>query len=242
MTSEQPMVPVSPPTKAKGTMKTSIAITIIAVLVVGLAVVGFLLFQNMSDLNAAEDKIAEHEATITGLQSDLSTSRAEATDLRSKLTASQSEVSSLQSKVAGLETDKTGLQTSLTSTQSQLTQKTTELTAAQTVNTALSAELKKIKDPRHFSSVTELKDWLQKDDTNTKYAKSDYHLQALILQVRALRDGFILPVATWDDGTTLYVINQAIIGDKIYWVYPDDDTIYAYWYIQPQPSHPEPLP
>jgi septal ring factor EnvC (AmiA/AmiB activator) len=228
-------------------MKTTIAIPIIAVLVIALVAVGFLDFQNMSNLNAAEDKIAEHEATIASLQSDLSTSRAEATDLRSKLTASEAEVSSLKGKVAGLETDKAGLESSLASTKSQLAQKTTDLTAAQTVNTTLTAELKKIKDPRHFSSVTELTDWLQKDDTNTKYASlktgsANYVQMSFILQVRAARDGYILPVYFIFGSTSTWVSNYAIIGDTMYLVEAGDDSVTAYYRLWAVPSHPEPLP
>ena len=235
MTSEQPMVPVSPPTKAKGTMKTAIALPIIAVLVVVVVVVGFLLFQNMSDLSAAEDKITEHEATIASLQSDLAASQAEVTDLKVKLTASQAEVSSLEGEVAGLETN-------LASTRTQLTQKTTDLTAAQTVNTTLTAELKKIKDPRHFSSVTELKDWLQKDDTNTKYASMEAVQRSFILQIRALRDGFLLPASFYYYNNVLYVINMSTIGNELYSVSSYNDTILLWDHVNAQPSHPEPLP
>jgi hypothetical protein len=148
----------------------------------------------------------------------------------------------LEGTVAGLEKDKAGLQTSLSSTQSQLSQKTTELTAAQTVNTALTAELKKIKDPRHFASVTELKDWLAKDDTNTKYVSLEAVQRSFILQVRALRDGFLLPATFYVSGGVLYVVNEAVIGDQIYDVSSYNDTIAFYHYCNAQPSHPEPLP
>ena len=63
---------------------------------------------------------------------------------------------------------------------------------------------------------------------------------SFILQVKALRDGYLLP-ATWEynfEEDVLYIYNVAIIEDEIRWVWADDDYTEFVSYTSPLPSRP----
>ena len=80
--------------------------------------------------------------------------------------------------------------------------------------------------PRHFNSLEELKTWLTSDDTDQmQYSSDEFNCIdfALMLQDRALADGYILstevlPVAA-------HWANIAVIGDRIYLIEPQDDSV-----------------
>jgi len=80
--------------------------------------------------------------------------------------------------------------------------------------------------PKHFGSLEELETWLANDDTNQmQYSSDEFNCIdfALMLQERALADGYILsteilPVAA-------HWVNIAIIGDRIYVIEPQDDRV-----------------
>ncbi len=151
-----------------------------------------------------------------------------------KLGDAQTEIVTLEGDVATLEGDVATLEGDVATLEGNVA------TLEGTVST-LSAELKKVKDPRHFSSLTELTDWLQKDDTNTKYANEDPTRRAFILQVRALRDGYLLPATLYSEYEVSYVINKAVIEGYTYSVWSDSDDVYLDIYTGLLPSHPLPL-
>ncbi len=223
-------------------MKKWMPIIAICVLVVAVVFTVVLYLQKSSDLKAANSEIATQKTTISGLNTDLTASKAETADFKTKLTASEAEVATQKSNVADLTTKNTKLTSDLTAANSALSGAQSSLSAAQSANSALTSDLKKVKDPRHFASVAELTDWLQKDDTNTKYASVDNIQRAFILQVRALRDGFLLPVSLYTDSSGHWVGNRAVIGTVIYMVTSTTDSVTAYDVCVAQPSHPEPLP
>jgi hypothetical protein len=212
-------------------MKKTLAFTIIGVLVVVIITVVVVFIMNNNSLNA---KIDERDDTIAGLETDLSASRAEATDLNTQLTAAKAQVTTLQGNVATLEAEKTQLTADLAAANSQIT-------SLQTTNAALTIELKTIKDPRFFNSVAELTDWLAQDDTDTRYADESAPRMCYILQVRALRDGYLLPADVDVGSTGNYWSNCTVIGDEIYWVYAWDDSVEFAENTSVMPSHPEPL-
>jgi outer membrane murein-binding lipoprotein Lpp len=197
------------------------------------------------------------------LQTDLAAKEAEADSLTSQLSDSEAEVTILQGNVSTLNAQVTKLTTDLDSTksqldstksllattQSQLSSTQSNLSSVQAANTTLTAELRKIKDARHFGSLPELTDWLQKDDTDTKYASlfdgtnRNYLLMAFILQERAVRDGYLLPAYYLPTSNSSWISNYAIIGDMMYLVEPGDDSVTAFWRLgSAQPGKPEPLP
>jgi peptidoglycan hydrolase CwlO-like protein len=223
--------------------------TILGILAVGLVVAAVFLFRTIDDLK-------EKNNTISSLQNELVASKSEVVDLKAKLATSESTASALRNDITSfkgqidtLQGDKTKLSadlvvttSDLASVKSSLTSTQASLSASQSVNSSLTAELKKVKDPRHFGTLSELTDWLQKDNTDTQYASVGVLQRALILQVRALRDGFLLPVSIEANSDGVFVANVAIIGDTVYDVTSRTDGIEPYTYVTPQPSHPEPLP
>ncbi len=204
-----------------------ISILIITILVVGIIVSGYFLWQQTGELGEAESEIGALEGNITTLEGDVLTLEGNMSALETDIGESEATVSTLEEKI--------GI------ANSTITELHSDVSTQQTINSSLSAELKKVKDPRHFSSLTELTDWLNEDDTDIKYAGSRYLNMCYILQVKALRDGYLLPVTTYLEGGTLYVANRAIIGGIIYVVYADEDYMYELTTIKTVPSHPLPL-
>jgi len=161
-----------------------------------------------------------------------------------KLNDAESEISSLEGSVSSLQSTLVSKDAEISSLEDDLDTANTSLQAQQEINATLTEEFEKVTDPRHFSSLSELVDWLDQDDTDVLYGDEDLYELAFILQVSALRDGFILP-ALFEDWDSDYYIdnigNIAYIGDEIYMVWPEDDTVFVWAYVTPIPSHPLPL-
>jgi len=80
--------------------------------------------------------------------------------------------------------------------------------------------------PRHFSSLEELKTWLARDNTNeSQYSPSNFNCVdfALMLQKHALVDGYILSTEVLPVGA--HWVNVAVISDSAYFIEPQDDSI-----------------
>lgn len=195
-------------------MDKRIAIPIIVILVVGLAATVFLYVREANRLRNAEAEIGTLEGKVTTLEADLA-------EAANKLKRAEAEIGTLEGKVSTLEADLAGARNTLR---------------------AQKEELKKVKYPRHFQSVTELAEWLRKDDTDIKYKDEEITNMSFILQVRALWGGYLLPVSLFEVEGSIYVINTAVIGDSIYWVWVEDDYIEWFAYIHPQPLRPIPPP
>ncbi len=130
----------------------------------------------------------------------------------------------------------------LTEAESEIVALEGNVSAQRNINSSLTEELKTVKDPRHFESVTELVGWLDQDDTDTKYKDGSDAQIAFILQVRALRDGYLLPAIPLRVNNTPTWRNMAIIGDGVYWINAlDDNTRRRSFNVDPIPSHPLPL-
>lgn len=161
-----------------------------------------------------------------------------------KLKDADVEISSLEGNVSSLQSSLSAKDTDISSLESDLGVANASIQAQQAINTVLTDELKNIKDPRHFTSLSELVDWLDQDDTDILYASKSLEELAFILQVAALRDGYLLP-ACFEDWDGDYLVNNvgnlAYIGDEIFMVWPDDDTVFTWAYVAPIPSHPLPL-
>lgn len=217
-------------------MKKWVAIIIIVVLVVVILGGGYYLWQQT-------DKLTEARAQVASLEGDVSSLRGDVSSLRRDLAASQAEVSSLQGKLTASEATVTSLRTDLSTANATIKSLDADLFSQRTTNSSLSAELKKVQDPKHFATVAELIAWITKDDTNTKYASESQWQKTFILQVRALRDGYLLPVIPMiaQDGST-NPRNMAVIGDWLWVVNASDDSMVQRSTVQPLPSHPLPLP
>jgi len=200
-------------------MRKFIAIPLIVILAVGVGVFTYFYLQEANRLQDAQSEIAALEEDVSSLEGNVSSLEGNVSSLEARLSDSEATVSSLEVQLEGAQN---------------------ALTAQQEANSVLAEEMKTMKDPRHFQSLAELTDWLYQDDADTRYAHVDLAHLAGILQVRALRDGYLLPM-DWDViAGRAYVGNSAVIGDSLYWVYADSD--YTEWvaWVVPIPSHPLP--
>ncbi len=192
-------------------MKKQVVFLVIVVLVIGLIVTGVSLTQKNTKLIEAEAKISDLQGTVATLQVNVSSLQGNVSSLQKSLADSQATVSTLR----------TDLQTAnVTATRLQA-----DIKAQQDLNSTLSAQVKTMQYPRHFSSLAELTGWLQKDDTNTKYASVLPMQRAFILEAMAARDGYLLPVRVPLGATNDYIINAAVIGDVVWSVKASDDLV-----------------
>ncbi len=246
------------------------SISITSVLVVGLAASLFLYFQKSSSLKDAESEIVSLEgnvstlegnvstleSTVSTLETDLAAAEAEVTRLDGELTTAETQVATLQTdlstaeaQVATLQTNLSAaeakvfiLQADLASAEAQVSTLQADLASAEAQVSSLSAELAIVQAPRHFTSLQELNNWLVQDDTDTAYTNSTDFQLAFILQVRALRDGYLLPV-NMEDYDEDYNIdiggNIAYIGDTGYLIFAADDFVIE-WFrdVFPYPTYP----
>ena len=161
-----------------------------------------------------------------------------------KLNDAESEISSLENNVSSLQSSLTNKDALISGLYDDLDIANTSLEAQQDINIVLTEDLEKITDPRHFSSLSELVDWLDQDATDVFYGGEPLNELAYILQVSALRDGYILP-ALFEDWDGDYIVdnvgNIAYIGDEIYLIFPESDEVFLWASVQPIPSHPLPL-
>jgi septal ring factor EnvC (AmiA/AmiB activator) len=249
----------------EGIMNRWISISIIAVLAVGLVVSLFLYFQESGRLKDArleivdlegtvsilETDLAAVEAEVSALETDLAEAEAEVSTLETDLAAAEAEVSALEQEklilftnLAAAEAEVSALETDLAAAEAEVSALETDLAAAEAEVSALSAELQTVKDPRHFTSLQELEAWLAQDNTDIAYPFASSFERAYILQVRALRDGYLLPANFEDidfDFTVDFVGNLAYIGNEIYYVWAGDDSTFM-WASNTPPLPPHPLP
>ncbi len=220
-------------------MNKRIAIPVIGVLAVGLIVTGVFYLQGTSKLGDAQDEIAGLQGDVSGLEGDLATTEAD-------LAATEADLAATEAGQAATEVDLADSAARVSTLEGELDQAASAALTQQDINSTLSEELEKVKDPRHFETLAELQAWLAQDDTNTRVRWQSMPPNELVyvLQVRALRDGYILPAWFEDfdfDGVVDYVGNLAYIGEEIYYVWVDDDSTVAFAQMVP-PIPPHPLP
>ena len=227
-------------------------ISVISALAVGAIVLGVFYFQESGKLKAAESEIVTLEGDVSTLEGnvftleiDLTAAETEVARLDGELAAAQATVSVLEAELAAagaivstLEDQASTLETDLAAAQATVSTLEADLAAAQAQVSTLSEELRTIRSPRHFKTITELTDWLAQDDTDTAYLGKSFDELAFILQVRALRDGYLLPAFATTGG---FGFNVAAIGNILYSIDPvDDDTGWA-MNIDPLLLYPLPL-
>ncbi len=224
---------------------------VMGVLAAGLITVGVLYGIENNNLNKAKANIATLENNVATLQTELAAEQAHAASLQTELTATISDLNAAQDDIEQLESDLAESALRVTNIQSELNEATTELTQAYAeisgltdANTALTEELNAVNDPRHFNSLAELETWIENDDTNTNAAYSSLSAQAkaYVLQVKALRDGYLLSACIDWDSNFIYSWNVAIVGDAIYSINAATDAINAGpSFDDALPLHPLPL-
>ena len=214
---------------------------VVVILLVGST--GYLVFaytSTSSDLKDANATIYDYVAEVAGLERDVASLTDDLDTVTQERDTLQTEKTTLEGEKASLETELDDANSQISSLQSSLSSKTSELNSEKARTTSLQGELNTVMYPRHFNSVQELADWLQQDDTDTQYADKRPAVWSYILQVRALQDGYLLPVSVYVEGQSTYWSNCAVIGGEIYWVYADDDSFYWFAYVSPIPTYPIP--
>ena len=169
-----------------------IPIAIITVLVVALAVTATLMGLNIRRLHG---QIKDADDQIAGINSQLSSAQNNASSLQTQLTQEKGTTSSLQAQVTSLKGQVDNLGGNVASLQQTSSQQ--------------AAEIETMSYPRNFTSVDELTNWLQKANP-IQVGVDTYSLtslqkaqMALALEVKASRDGYILPVVLPLLGTCL---------------------------------------
>ncbi len=205
-----------------------------------------------SNVATLQTQLAAEKANVADLQTQLTAANGQITSLKADLSASQAKVTSLTSDLATANTKVTSLTADLatanakvTSTQASLDKANLDLATAVATNATQSATLKKVQDPKHFDTLAELTAWLTKDDTNTNPAYASYsgYSKAFILQVKALRDGYLLPACLDWDSSYIYSWNVAVVGGTVYSIDSTTDVLTkGPTFSSPPPSHPLPLP
>ena len=204
-----------------------IAVPVIAVLVIAIIVVAVIMTQQIGSLN-----------------DDLDSAKVQIAALRTEVSSLESNVSSLQAGLAESENKASGLQASLDSANAHSAALEDTIRLLQSTISTQGDELKKLKYPRHFTSLAELTNWLQKDDTNTKYPGLTPLQRGYILQVKALQDDYLLPVRmpVVALGLTELDTNFAVVGDLFYTVRAGDDSVERWSTAPALPSYPIPAP
>jgi len=221
-----------------------IAITVISVLGAGVIATGIFLWQQTGALGDARSEIADLEGNVATLEETQATLEGNVAILEGTKATLEGNVTTLEGNVATLETQLaeseatvSGLEDDLDDANTENERLSSDVSTQRNINSSLSAELTKIKFPRHFASVQELTDWLRDDDSDTRYANESIAQRCYILQISALRDGYLLPVRVNVEGTTTYLINVAYIGDEAFLVWLND-FIEFYDSVPPIPSYP----
>jgi uncharacterized protein YoxC len=177
---------------------------------------------------------------LSGTKTKLKDSEQQVASLQGQVSGIQGNVSSLNTKLADQEkASAKSLQDSVAAAAAREVALKKDVDSKQATIAAQAAELKTMKYPRHFSSLIELTNWLQKDDANTRYAGLGGPQLAFILQIRASRDGYLLPVRLPLAGSLEYITNMAVIGDVVYSIRGTDDFVERWGIVSPAPpSYP----
>ena len=92
------------------------------------------------------------------------------------------------------------------------------------------ADIQEVYPPRYFSSGVELQNWLAEDNISDRHSTDAvlWYANALELQERALRDGYIINAYIWDnlDGTYTVFCDAVTEDNSLYWWDPETDDIY----------------
>ena len=255
----------------KSGSKNTLVYAATGVLVVALLIVGVLYGTGVGKLNNANANITTLTANVADLGTQLSAAQANAADLQTQLTASKANAADLQTqltsaqsdlaasnakvtsltsdvatanaKVTSLTSDLEAANGKVTAVQTSLDKATTDLAVANaTIGTQIAA-LKKVQDPQFFNTLADLTAWLAKDDTNINPAYAAYGsiTKAYILQIKALRDGYLIGAYGSWDGSGLYYDNTTIAGGVIVDVNVlTDEAVIGPAYNAP--LHPLPMP
>lgn len=146
---------------------------------------------------------------------------------------SQPELQRLQAELETLYEENAGLESEMESLQLEYDDLNSRYDELENQSESISNELSQLQEtcpPREFSSLTELRDWLQNNEISeipaSIYAE-DWMARAYQLQEDALNDGYIVSV-DYDyevEEDSYYIYNSTIINGKIFYWDPETDEI-----------------
>ena len=182
------------------------------------------------------DKYEEAVTNLSRVEINLETANKTISDLNAELDKYKNETEQLLEELNETKTHNEILQESLDNETQKVESLDSRISTLQQSNTSLSNELNKVLNPRFFSSQQELADWLYEDKTDTEYSDYEFMEKSYILMIRALRDGYLLPVDCDVERDYIYISNATIIGDEYNWVFASDDSVTFVSYVDPIPS------
>ncbi len=186
----------------------------------------------VNEINTLEQELAAEEARAAGLETELAAEKASLAATQAELATAKGNITQLeaaavtaQARITSIEADLSASKTRASTLESDLSKANADLATMTNNFSNLTANYNKVIAPRYFNSLTELQTWLAADDTNTRYSTLSFRDMAVILEIRAMRDGLLLSAATdWDAGN-IYSWNTTIIGNTIYAVQASTDLV-----------------
>jgi len=195
----------------------------------------------MSEIAALEQELTAEETRAAGLETELASEKTKLATTEAQLSDARGDITALEAAAVTAQARITTIEADLATSSARVSTLETDLAKANTDLDALIANYNKVIAPRHFNSLSELTTWLAADDTDTRYSTLGAADIAFILQVRALRDGFLLPVGIDWDADYIYTRNTSVIGDTIYLVGARTDQVIK-GAIFSNPPMSQPLP
>lgn len=205
---------------------------VLGVLVVAAIVVVAVLASQNGKTNT---KLTETQQQVASLQSQTSS-------LQTNLKSTQDELAALKTKsAADLATAKAASDTQI----AQIDSLQKDISSKQSNIDSQAARIKTMSYPRNFATIDELTNWLQKNnpvtwDPLTLTAPQRVQM-TFALEIKATRDGYLLPVVLPMFGNLDYMTNRAVVGDIIYEVRAWDSFVQIGGRVTPAvPSYPIP--
>jgi archaellum component FlaC len=162
-------------------------------------------------LDTASEELHSVKVDLGGIQDELDTAQTELKTTKDKLAAKENELGSSQAELESTKTEVAESEESISSLQTDLQKAGDDIMTLQNLNTTLSEELILIQYPKLFESTDEFAEWIIEKKIATEMEDIDVTLRSFIIQVLALRDGYLLPVAIYERDGEIQVVNQAYV-------------------------------
>jgi len=206
-----------------------------------LITVALLLFSSLfAGCGVAQDKydtavadLGKAQQVLQSVKADLSTSQQKSQSIGAELESKQTELKTAQTEldiknttVASLKSEKTSLIAEKESLQANYN----KLNDANNSVTQELATIKKVYPARYFSSLTELRDWLNGNNISERSATTTaegLYAKALDLQEAAMKDGYIISAfIEHTQGNTFWMGCKAVIDGNIFsWDVETDEPV-----------------
>ncbi len=201
-----------------------------------LVVAGIVVIAVMASQKSATDK------KLNDSQQQAASLQAQVSSLQTNLKTTQDQLSAAQTKIGSLQTD---LTTTTATANAKIDALNKDVSSKQSTIDSQAAQIKTMRYPRNFSTIDELTNWLQKNNIVTWDPLTLTAVQrvqmAFALEIKASRDGYLLPVVLPMFGNLDYMTNRAVVGDTVYEVRAWDSFAQVGGRVTPAvPSYPIP--